>query len=333
MRSSARGGPESPRSTGPARGLVFVVLLALALGLAVGADSLVGSSARSPSRTPFLDAPSLMGPTLADSSTSPRRVETALPAIGGLALMGHRGDAFLTRNDPAAAAGGAWTVVVRQTRGSLGRNGAVVTYPAPTNDFTDIGAPIRVGSVTGTAGRGFILWPLGNGYARIRGDLPQTDLVRIAQFTMLLSGLLPEVRPTQGFRVIARGPSRLPLIHEVRYSSADLGLVPALGEGLIYTGVTSGGGFEDALYAAGVRPAGTVHGSPAVLSSVQGGNATLAWEPSAGVVAYVGWSGAEMSTKAITALRELAAGSYMLTPSQWLATKPELVEQENDPTG
>jgi len=40
-----------------------------------------------------------------------------------------------------------------------------------------------------------------------------------------------------------------------------------------------------------------------------------------------------MSTNAITALRALAAGSYTLTPSQWLATKPELVEQENDPTG
>jgi hypothetical protein len=333
MRWSAGSGPESPRWAGAPRGLVFVVVLALALGLAVSADSLVGSSARLPSRTPFADATSLMGPTRTDSSASPRRVETALPAIGGLALMGHRGDAFLTRSDPAAVAGGAWTVVVRQTGGSLGRGGAVVTYPAPTNDFTDIGAPIRVGSVTGTAGRGFILWPLGNGHARIRGDLPQADLVHIAEFTMLLSGLLPEVRPTEGFRVIARGPSRLPLIHEVRYSSADLGLMPALGDGLIYTGMTSGGGFEDALYAAGVTPAGTVHGSPAVLSSVEGGNATLAWEPYAGVVAYVGWSGAEMSTKAITALRALAASSYTLTPSQWLATKPDLVEQENDPTG
>jgi hypothetical protein len=260
-------------------------------------------------------------------------VETALPAIGGLALMGHPGDVFLTRSDPAAAAGGAWTVVVRQAGGSLGRNGAVVTYPAPTNDFTESGAPIPVGSVTGTAGRGFILWPLGNGHARIRGDLPQADLVHIAESTTLLSGLLPEVRLTEGFKVIARGPSRLPLIHEVRYRSADLGLVPALGDGLVYTGMTSGGGFEDALYAAGARPAGTVRGSPAVVSWVEGGNATLAWEPSAGVVAYVGWSGAEMSPKAITALRQLAAGSYLLTPRQWLATKPELVEQENDPTG
>jgi hypothetical protein len=333
MRWSATGGPEGPRAAGAPSGLVLVVVLALALGLAVGADSLVGSSARLPSRTPFADATSLMGPTRTDSSASPRRVETALPAIGGLALREHHGEVFLTRSDPAAVAAGAWTVVVRRTGGSLGRNGAVVTYPAPTNDFTDSGAPIRVGSVTGKAGRGFILWPLGNGHARIRGDLPQADLVHIAEFTLLLSGLLPEVRPTEGFRVIARGPSRLPLIHEVRYGSADLGLVPALGDGVIYTGMTIGGGFEDALYAAGVTPVGTVHGKPAVVSSVEGGNATLAWEPSAGVVAYVGWSGAEMSTKAITALRALATGSYTLTPRQWLATKPELVEQENDPAG
>lgn len=43
-------------------------------------------------------------------------------------------------------------------------------------------------------------------------------------------------------------------------------------------------------------------------------------------------AGAEMSTKAITALRALA-GSYTRTPSQWLATKPELVDQEINPTG
>jgi hypothetical protein len=258
-------------------------------------------------------------------------VETALSAIGGLALRGKPGDAFLTRSDPAAA-NGAWTVVVRRTGGSLGRHGAVVTYPAHTNDFTDTGAPINVGSVTGTAGRDLILWPLGNGYARVRGDLPQADLVHIAEFTTVVAGR-PQVRPTEGFSVIARAPSRLPLIHEVRYLSADLGLVPALGDGLTYTGMTSGGGFEDALYASGVTPAGTVHGLPAVVSSVEGGDGTLAWEPSAGVVAYVGWSGAEMSTKAIAALRALAGGSYMITPSQWLATKPELVEQENNPAG
>lgn len=332
MRRNAGVDPEGPRPAGAPRGLVFVVVLALALGLAVAANSLGGSSARPPSLTQSANATSPVETMPTDSIATPRRVETAPSGIGGLALRGQRGDAFLTRDDPAAISG-AWTVVVRRTGGSLGRHGAVVTYPAPTNDFTNTGTPISVGSVTGTAGRGFILWPLDNGQARVRGDLPQADLVHIAEFTTVFSGLLPEVRPTEVFRVIARAPSRLPRIHEIWYRSADLGLVPALGDGLIYTGMTSGGGFEDALYAAGVTPGGTVHGSPAVVSSVEGGNGTLAWEPSAGVVAYIGWSGAEMSTKAITALRALAAGSYTLTPSQWLATKPGLVEQENNPTG
>lgn len=79
--------------------------------------------------------------------------------------------------------------------------------------------------------------------------------------------------------------------------------------------MTSAGGFEDALYAAGGTPAGMVHGSTEVVSSVQGGNGTLAWEQSAGVVAYLGWSGAEMSTRVITTLRALAGGSYTLTPT------------------
>jgi hypothetical protein len=235
----------------------------------------------------------------------------------------------LTRSDPAAV-NGAWTVVVRRADGSLGRHGAVVTYPAPTNDAPNTGASIRVGSVSGISGPGFILWPLGNGQARIRGDLPQADLVHIAELTTVVAGR-PQVRPPAGFRVIARAPSRLLLVHEIRYASADLGVGPALGDGLTYTGLTSGGGFEDALYAEVATPAGTVHGAAAVLSSVQGGNGTLAWEPSPGVVAYVGWSGVGESAKAVTALRTLAEGSYILTPSQWLAAKPQLDNQENNP--
>jgi len=93
----------------------------------------------------------------------------------------------------------------------------------------------------------------------------------------------------------------------------ELGLGSALGGGITFTALTSGGGFEDALYATGATPAGTVDGAPALVSSVQGGNGTLAWEPSAGVVANVGWSGAPISAKAVTALRNLAAGTYLLT--------------------
>ena len=42
-------------------------------------------------------------------------------------------------------------------------------------------------------------------------------------------------------------------------------------------------------------------------------------------MAYVGWSGAETTAKAVTALRTLAEGTYILTPSQWLATGSQAV--------
>jgi hypothetical protein len=307
----------------------LVAVLALAVGLAVAANTLGEGSSQPPIQTPSADVTTLSGHTPTDSTTTYiDLVETTLPDLGGLALGGPRGS-YLTRNDPTAVIG-PWTVVVRRADGSLGRYGAVVTYPAPTNDAPNTGASIRVGSVSGISGPGFILWPLGNGQARVRGDLPQADLVHIAELTTVVAGQ-PQVRPPAGFRVIARAPSRLLLVHEIRYASADLGVGPALGDGLTYTGLTSGGGFEDALYAEGATPAGTVHGAAAVLSSVQGGNGTLAWEPSPGVVAYVGWSGVGGSAKAVTALRTLAEGSYILTPSQWLAAKPQLDNQENNP--
>ena len=346
--------PEGPRAARVPRGLVFVAALVLALGVAVAANTLGEGSAQPPPRPPPAHATTTVSdptptdatttvtdptptdatttvsdPTPTDSLTTPSiRVETALPAIGGLALRGQRGS-YLTRSDPTAVIG-PWTVVVRRADGSLGRYGAVVTYPAPTNDAANTGAPIRVGSASGISGPGFILWPIGNGQARIRGDLPQADLVHIAELTTVVAGR-PQVRPPAGFRVIARAPSRLPLIHEIRYGSSGLGVGPALGDGLTYTGLTSGGGFEDALYVLGATPSGTVHGVPAVLSAVQGGNGTLAWEPSPGVVAYVGWSGASVSDKAVSALRTVAEGANILTPSQWLAAKPQLLDQENNP--
>jgi hypothetical protein len=330
MPENAGVDPQGSRAARAPRGLVLVAVLALAVGLAVAANTLGGSSTQPPPRPPPADATATVSePTPSDSLTTPSiRVETALPAIGGVALGGPRGS-YLTRSDPTAVIG-PWTVVVRRADGSLGRYGAVVTYPVRTNDAANTEPSIRVGSASGISGPGFILWPLGNGQARIRGDLPQADLVHIAELTTVVAGR-PQVRPPEGFRVIARAPSRLPLIHEIRYGSSGLGVGPALGDGLTYTGLTSGGGFEDALYAERATPAGTVHGAAAVLSSVQGGNGTLAWEPSPGVVAYVGWSGAGMSAKAVTALRTLAEGTYILTPSQWLAAKPQLDDQENNP--
>lgn len=135
-----------------------------------------------------------------------------MPAFGGLALHGDP-DGYLTRSD-SAAMNGPWTVVVRRADGSLGQHGAVVTYPATTSDLPDAQEPVRVAAVTGSAGRGFILWPLGNGRARIRGDLPPGDLLRIAELTTLKAGR-PQVVAPKGFRVIVEAPFRMPVIHEI----------------------------------------------------------------------------------------------------------------------
>jgi hypothetical protein len=307
-------------------------MLTLAVAVAVAANALGAGSTQTPPPTPSAATTGSSDRAFtSDRRTSPRdRKETALPAIGGLALGGQRGNAFLAISD-LTARNGAWTVVVRRTAGSLGRHGAVVTYPATASHATDAGDPVRVGDATGISGRGFILWPLGNGQARVRGDLPKTDLLRLAELTTVVGGR-PQVRPPEGFRVIATAPLRLPMIHEIRYGSDWLGVRVAPGDGLMYAALTTGGGFEDALFAAGAAPAGTVHGFPAVVSPVHGGNGTLAWEPAPGVVAYLGWTGAEMGPKVVTALRGLAENTYVLSPRQWLATGPDLNQQENSPS-
>ena len=45
---------------------------------------------------------------------------------------------------------------------------------------------------------------------------------------------------------------------------------------------------------------------PAVLSRVSGGNGTLAWEVSAGLVGYVGYSGSDLTGPVLAALVRLA---------------------------
>ena len=120
MRENVGVDPEGPRAAGRPRGLVFVAALVLALGLAVAANTLGGSSTQPPPRPPPADATATVSdPTPTDSTTTPSsRVETALPAIGGLAPRGQRGSTSLTRSDPTAV-NGPWTVVVRRADGSL----------------------------------------------------------------------------------------------------------------------------------------------------------------------------------------------------------------------
>lgn len=175
-----------------------------------------------------------------------------------------------------------------------------------------------------------VVWPIDGAYARIRGDLHEAELVAIAARTTVVAGR-PATRPPPGYTVVTTGPYRSPTIHVIRYGTVELGEQAALGSGLTYTGVASGGGFEDQLYAGSAEPGGRVHGRPAVVSSVFGGNATLAWEATAGVVAYVGYSGAELGAQAIAALHRLAARAHPLSSTQWQATRPQTAEQTNDP--
>ncbi|MFF6806132.1 hypothetical protein [Streptomyces sp. NPDC012616] len=236
-------------------------------------------------------------------------------------------DATLIRRDLSAGAGPS-TVVLRRSdgSGSLGRHGAVVTFPvtAPSR-----GSPVRVGEVSGRALAREVVWPVAGSYARVRGDLPRSELIAVAAATRVASGR-PRVEAPRGLSVAATGTLWPVHVNETRYSSRGTGETDELSGGLTFTGVARCGGFEDALYATGAQPAGTVHGRPAVLTSAFGGNGALAWEPAPGVVAYVGYSGAHLDRGAVDALRRLAARTRLLSPAQWRTTGPWTSDQTND---
>jgi hypothetical protein len=225
------------------------------------------------------------------------------------------------------AADGPWTVVVRRPDGSLGRHGAVVTFPVGP---PAAGRGVGVGGVPGTAAAGMVTWPLAGAYARVRGDIGEAGLIEVAAGTTVVGGR-PTVRPPAGYTVVTSGPYRPPTVHELRYGSAAVGEEATLGNGLTYTGVISGGGFEDQLYVVHTDDGGSVDGRPAVVSSLFGGNATLAWEPTPGVVGFVGYSGAQLDGAAVAALQRLAAQTRALTNDQWRATHPQVVDQVNEP--
>jgi hypothetical protein len=254
-------------------------------------------------------------------STSPRPgpapVLSRLPEyVSGLVIGSPPPEGTLERTDDSAL-DGAWTVIVRRSDGALGRHGAVVTFPVP-----------RPGNPTYDAAPGSLVWRIGGGYARVRGDLPQQDLTAIAAATTVTGGR-PVVRPPAGFHVVASTPAVSPVIAEARYGSAALGEGAALGDGLTFTGVCLGGGFEDQLYAVGLTSTLTVRGVPAVASQVVPGNGGLAWEMSPGVVAYVGYSGVPLDGAAVAALRRLAEHSRPLTAAGWQVTSPVVIQQSN----
>jgi hypothetical protein len=319
------GPGEPPRR--PSRRLVVagvVVLSALVAGTAAVVLLHDGESV-----PPAVSGPAVSGKvpaTGARSCPAPSRAVAVVPVALIIDCAG--GGSSLDRRDPTASSG-PWTVVVRRTDGSLGRHGAAVTFPVaapPAGAGT-----VKVGGTAGKAGPDSVTWPVGGAYARIRGDLPEPALITIAARTSVVGGRPVVKEPPAGYAVAGGGPYRPPAIHEIRYGSAEVGEQTALGGGLTYTGVVRGGGFEDQLYAAHGTPAGQVGGRPAVVSPVFGRNGSLAWEPAPGVVAYVGYSGSSLTDGAVAALLRLAQRSRPVNDGQWRATRPQAVEQSNEP--
>jgi hypothetical protein len=229
--------------------------------------------------------------------------------IPGLLIDGPVGG-LVNRVDRTAARG-PWSVTVRRADGSLGRHSAVVTFPVPKP--VDQGGPF--------------LWPLGGDFARIRGDLSFAELRAIADATVARDGR-PVVRPPKGFKVASSAPYWSSEVHETRYGTRDLGESDALDAGLTFTGVRRGGWFEDQLFMAGSEYVGSIHAKPVVAFSVPiGGNGGIAWEPSAGVIAYIGYSGGHFDRESIEALLRLGARSVLASEKDWQDLGPQKINQ------
>ena len=186
--------------------------------------------------------------------------------------------------------------------------------------------PIRVGAVTGhDDGFGGIVWPVGGKYARIRGDLGRTVLADVAGRVSVRRGRPVLGHPPVRLRVVASEPYRPAVEAESRYTDAprvDSGPI----DGLIYTDVLRGASFEEALFLGGLAAGANIGGHPAVVSSVGGGSATLAWEPTPGSIVLVGYSGVLPAQAAMPTLIDLARGGRLLDHRQWQATHPVVVK-------
>ncbi len=225
----------------------------------------------------------------------------------------------------ATAEQGAWTVVVRAANGSLGLHSAVVSYPVPK---PVLARQVRIGDVVGGMTEREVAWPIAGGYAKVHGDLPDSQLVAIAAATRIVDHR-PVVGSVVGLTVGPSRPYRAVHVDEVRMydlATADTVL------GFVYTDVEVSGGFEDQLFAGTPSTGFTVHGHPAVISTVNGGNATIAWEPAPGVVADVGYSGRQLDDLAIAALVDLANRSTTLDALAWAATQPQVIAGHNGPS-
>ncbi|MFI0448484.1 hypothetical protein [Actinomadura sp. 6N118] len=315
-------GPEEPR-----RPLARRIALAAAILLVIGAGGvrLLAADDKETPRRPAESAPARTSPP--SGIVVPAGPDARLDPgdIPGIAIGNAANGSTLERRDRAGTAN-PWSVVVRRKGGSLASHGAVITYPVPK---APLQRRVRIGDVQGRAADGLIVWKIAGSYARIRGDLPERDLVRIAAATTVVDWR-PTVRTLAGFPQITDGHYRPLVIREARYGSKELAEGAALGGGLTFVGVAPVGGVEDRLFAANARPAGTVRGEPAVVTSAMGGNGLLAWEPTPGTVAFVGYSGARMNDDAVAALRRVAERTRLLNEQQWRSTGPHTTDGVND---
>jgi hypothetical protein len=158
-----------PRRPAPVR---WLAILATVLALVAVTTHAVRRSAVS--STPRAATPRTVGTV---SATVPSNGPIALPAVSQrpfpidttAVILGELPQfAALERTDGTAAQGPS-SLVVRRRDGSLGRHGAVITYPVSPPAW---GHPVRVGRAIGTAVAGGFVWPLAGKYARIRSDLP-----------------------------------------------------------------------------------------------------------------------------------------------------------------
>jgi hypothetical protein len=264
-----------PRRSGLVRWLAILVTVLTVIGITTHAVR--RSAVSSP---PLAATPRTVGTV---SATVPSNGAIALPGVSqrpfpmdtAAVILGEVPQfAALERTDGAAAQG-PWSLVVRRRDGSLGRHGAVITYPVPRPAW---GHPVRVGRAIGTAVAGGFVWPLAGTYARIRSDLPPIEVVRLALGTTVVRAV-PAIHPVSAYRIVVAAPYRSGSIHEIRYHASQLGSGAAGLRGLIDTGLlTAGGGFEDRLYARSATDAGQLHGRPAVATMTIGGNDMVAWE-------------------------------------------------------
>jgi hypothetical protein len=310
----------------PSPGRAFVAILVGALLAAGLLGQLTGSGtppAQPPQRNEVRSVPveSARGPGFAreiDFANVPGSQDSlsrCRAPLGGLVLGGRtRVPGWTVESWECGALEGPWSMVIRGSGGHLGFRSAVVTFPVSS---PVAGTPTKRPQAGRWASRDQVLvWPLAGSHARIVGDLGQEKLADLAERVTVRAGK-PQLSAPAGFTVSAAITYRAPVIHEMRYSTVELGQVDRLGTSLVYTGAMSGGTFESDAFQVHATPAGLVRGRPAIGYEIPGRRAALAWEPSPGRVLYIGISGSPITTNAIEALRALAENGSELTAAQW----------------